>query len=143
MKEGFVEYLGSVDMAEILIARVRTIYEFYQTTSPCEIEDIFVSEYINDQGQRVYESLWFFAQQSYMEAKQFASQDDFDFMRGRLIRWQVQKHDYDFDSDATIKSRLALRFQSPSGVSGNLKASGKNCEHLKSIMVKYVIPNTG
>ena len=146
MKDEFLKYLESIGMTKTLCKRVETIYEFYKEICPDKITGIFVTDYIKGDGSREYENLWFFSTKYCMEAANFITADHFDMapIAKRVFRWEIKKQDYDFKK-ATEKSRLSLEFDmsgaGPGGVSGYLKASKGNCDHLKDIILKYVVPN--
>jgi len=142
MKDKFVNYLQSIGMTKISIERVEIIQTFYKDICPDEITDIYVSEYLKEDGSREYENLWLFSKRYCMEAKLFLTKDDFDTtpIMKRIEYLKVEKQDYDFNK-AIDKSRMYLNFQLDTRINGNLKASRENCDHLKSIIIKFVIPN--
>lgn len=140
MKNEFEEYLKALGMTEALRARVEEIVEFYATACPEEIEDIFVSEYIQEDGTRVYENFWCFSKQYAMEAKDFVNRDNFDSapVGANVAHWEITKQDYDFKK-AEEKSRMALDVQfAGSVVRGLLKASKENCDQLRNVFLKYL-----
>lgn len=142
MMNQFTPYYTSIGLTSAAIERVTAIYDFYAKSLSLEVIDTFVSEYVNGDGVRTYESLWFFSSKYCMEAKQFLSQDDFDATPLECVSyWEIQKQDYDF-VQATEKSRITLTFGTPLEIGGNLKASGVNCDHLKSVMLKYIVART-
>ena len=141
MKEEFSVYLDSIAITKIARDRIETISEFYQQTCPEEINDIFVTDYLTEEGRREYENLWFFSNSFMMEAKRFLSTDDLDLTPiGEMLRWEVKKQEYDF-KQATGRSRLFLSFDINGFVGAELKASQENCDYLRDIFFKYVVPN--
>ncbi len=58
MKDEFLEYLESIGMTKTLCKRVETIYAFYTEICPDEITDIFITDYIKEDGTREYQNLW-------------------------------------------------------------------------------------
>ena len=144
MKQEFVDYLESIGIkAGVLLDRIESIYEFYMDLCPDEIADIFVTDYIDSEGRREYENLWFFSDRYVMEAKGFAAgKDDFDItpINDRVIHCTIQKQDYDF-KEVTDKSRLHLLFGLDTGAIADFKASKENCDALKNIISKYMKPN--
>lgn len=147
MKQEFASYLNSIDMSSTLIKRAADVFRFYAEICPEEITDIFVSEYVNEEGQREYENLWILSPNYVGEAHNFLDKDDFDLTRiARNVNiLRVRKEEYDFTA-ATHKSRLRLEFlfriQGQLGaVKGAMKASGRNCDYLKAIVLKYIVPN--
>jgi len=76
MKEESIKYLKFIGMGDILIGRVEEIYKFYEeilARLDDEIEDIFVTDNIQSDGLRQYESVFLFANKYVLEAKLFIS----------------------------------------------------------------------
>jgi hypothetical protein len=142
MKAEWATYLESIGIQKLFLKRVEEVFDFYQQVYPNQMEDIFVTEYIDEEGNTQYENIWLFSTTSAMEAKNFLKEDDFDSVP--LIKqvkyWSIKKTEYDF-TQATTKSRMVLQFSLLSGISGHMKASIKNCDHLKSLFIKYILPN--
>ena len=122
--------------------RVKDAYAFFADTCPESIAKIFVTDYVKEDNERVYENVWFFSKNLYMEAKLFASTADYDFapLHGPLEYTRVKMTDYDFKK-ADTKSRLSIEFTMRTKVGGDLRASGDNCDHLKGIFVEVLKPN--
>ena len=114
----------------------------YKELYPDEIMDIFITDYIKEDGSREYENLWFFSEKTCMEAKQFITTEDFDIIRikKRVNIWNIRKHNYDFKK-AIDTSRLFLRVNFDIDVDGELKAAKNNCDNLRKIILKYIVPN--
>ncbi len=142
MKEEFRTYLEIIGLSEPLRKRVESILEYYKEICPEEITAIIVTDYIQEDGSRVYENLWFFSNSFIMESKQFISNDDFDItsLKNRIEYWQIQKSNYDFKK-ASETSRLYLKINIDTGVSGSFKTSKENCDYLKDIIHRYIKPN--
>ncbi len=142
MKEEFIKYLESIGIAEALRKRIETTYEFCREICPDEIIDIFVEEYIKEDGSREYENLDFFSKRYAVEARQFIAKDDFIItpIQKRISYYTLQKRDYNFKT-ATEKSRLYLEFDLDTGLKGELKASKENCDYLRDIILKYIKSN--
>jgi len=142
MKEEFKKYLKDVGITGDIRERVERIYDFYREICPDEITGIFITDYIKEDGERVYEHLWFFSEKYCMEAKQFITTDDFDItpIKSRILYWGLKKQDYDFKK-ATEKSRLHLKFKMDTWIDGELKASKGNCDYLRDIILEYIKSN--
>jgi len=142
MKEEFKKYLEDVDIIGAIGEKVERIYDFYREICPDEITGIFITDYIKEDGERVYEHLWFFSEKYCMEAKQFITTDDFDItpIKNQIIYWVLKKQDYDFKK-ATEKSRLYLKFKMETRIDGELKASKGNCDYLRDIILEYIKSN--
>jgi len=143
MKAEWSKYLKSIGIKGPFLKRVEEVLDFYQQVYPNQIQDIFVTEYLGNDGNREYESLWLFSETFAMEAKQFLKEkDDYDSvsLRQQVEYWTIKKTEYDFHK-ASTKSRMMLKFELLSGVGGTLKASQGNCDYLKAIFSKHIIPN--
>lgn len=142
MKGKFIKYLDCISIANAFRNKIETIYKLCKELCPEEITDIFITDYIKEDGSREYENLWFFSDKHCMEAKQFRTRDDFDIIhiKKRVTYWNIQKQNYDF-KNATEKSRLFLRVNFEFGMSGEFKAAKENCDYLKKIILKYIMKN--
>ena len=142
MTEWYSEYLDDLEMAETLRERVDHFYRIYTKFCPEKITDIFITDLITDEGLREYESLWFFSDSYVMEALRFISEDTFDMaVYGNGIqRWELRKQDYDLE-EAGKGSRLHLEFRMGGDVRGILKAARENCDHLRDVFAKHILPN--
>lgn len=144
MKEDFKEYLMDLDMKNTLIDRVEKIMMFFEEVYPAkDVEDIFVEEYITQHGSREYGSLQLFSNDLIFEAKNFAKDmDDFSYypLNNHIKLIRITKEKYDF-LKATPDSRFNLYFNIDSEVFYELKSTQENCDHLKTIFMKYIKPN--
>ena len=142
MRKEFIKYLESIGITKALQERIETIYECCKELCSNELNDIFVTDYLQEDGTREYENLWFFSDKYCMEAKNFITVDDFDIspIKKRINYWTIQKQNYDFKK-ATGKSYLYLRVSCDVKVQLILKAANNNCDYLKEIILKYVVPN--
>lgn len=142
MKTEWTEYLNLIGITGLFYKRVEEILDFYQKVYPDQAEDIFVGEYIDNDGNRQYESLWIFTESKIGEAKKFLTEDDFDstFSKKQIKYWSIKKENYDF-LEASTKSRMVIRFILKYNTNGELKASRENCKYLKTIFFKYFVVN--
>ena len=142
MKPQFSEYLASIGIKDLFYQKVEDVYAFYSEILDEDVLDVFVTEYIDGEGRREYENLWFFTATYAMEAKQFLTKDDFDFapIKNRVLRWKIAKRDYDF-KEATVKSRMHLYVALGNGIKCGFKASQENCDSLRDVFLNYFKPN--
>ena len=142
MKEAFVQYLREISLTIPLIDRIDHVISSYAIFCPEVITQIFVSEFIKEDGTREYESLWLFSETFIMEAKRFVNQDNFDItpLKNRLNYIQIEKRDYEF-TETTESSRLSIHFSSRDGISGDIKGSKVNCRYLYDIFVNHILTN--
>jgi hypothetical protein len=142
MDKKFVTYLESVGMTDILIKKAAAMHKVYCELCAEKITDIFVSEHLNEDGSRVYDSLWFFSENYFMESSEFTYKGNYDIapMRKKITLCRVETQEYDF-SGTTDKSRMFVKAQMELYVNCEFKASKNNCDHLRAILKKYISPN--
>ena len=145
MKDEWAEYLKSVGFQDPLLQRADSVLRFYSDFACIDIDLIFVSEYRDSEKGRVYESLWVFSEDCAGETKLVEKQENFDLIRlsNNVVRWVVEKTEFEFDDKATDASRLTASFScvsGPLGISGILKASGTNCLRLAEALRKFIMP---
>lgn len=142
MKDSFVKYLKTLGITEPLQERIETIYGFFREICPAEITDIFVSEYIAKDGSREYQNLRFLSEKYAMLAADFINKDVFNIggIFKNMTAIKMEKKDYDFKK-STEKSRMTLTIRYDYGATSTYKASKENCDYLRDIIRKYIIPN--
>jgi len=142
MKTEWKTYLETIGIQGGFLKRVQKVLDFYQQVYPKQVEDVFVTEYFDKEGNRQYQNVWLFSSESVMEAKQFLTGDDFDSapLRRQVRYWNIKKIKYNFRK-ASTESRMLLDFRLATGDRCELKASRENCDFLKDIFLKHVLPN--
>lgn len=134
------EYLNRMGITtDILKDRVKLAYSMASQMCPEEIEEVFVSDYIKDDGTREYDSVWFFSKGYCIEAHSFITENSIDIVRIKAKRIQVELKDYDFKK-ATEKSRLQVTILLEETLEGKIKAAKENCDVLRDITIKYFKP---
>jgi hypothetical protein len=144
MKTEFKAYLDDINEPTAIKDRVNDLLEQYKNLFFEDIQDIFIEEYIDKNGEKTYEALHCFSKNFDFEITNFLFNDkifivptknNFDVFK------IVEKEDYDF-SVATDKSRLMISVSASGGnLSGRYLASKKNCEYLTKIIKTYIFPN--
>lgn len=141
------QYLESIGITGALATKVDEISKFYSQYLGSQIDDVFISEFINKDGSRVYENLWFFNQNFCYEAKLFNAQEDYDcdVIKNAIFSYTIKKIDFDIVANTTNdNSRMFLEFGlKMSTRGGDMKASKENCKQLSKIFKKYILPNHG
>ncbi len=143
MRDEWTEYLKSVGFREPLLGRAAKTFRFYREFVGFEIQTIFVSEYLDNSGQRQYEALWVFSDKAVGEAKFRGPEERIDLipLENNIVHWIVEKTAFEFDGTATEASRLTLRYRLGEGqLMGIMKASGTNCLRLADILRKFITP---
>ena len=142
MKHEFFNYLTSLPMPNTYVNRTTAVLDQIERLFIFETEDLFVTDYIKDDGERVFESLWLFNRDLAVEAKDFLNKEDFDLtpIKSTVGYLCVKSSGFDFVK-ATNKSRLNISFYFRGGISAQMRASGENCLKLLGVFQTYVKPN--
>jgi len=144
MKAEFLEYLKLIGITEEkYLKRIETIIEVHSTICQEEIIDIFVDEYIKEDGTREYDGITFFSNEYVFGATQFLTEDNFMFSKRmkNVTVITIKGNNYDFKK-ATENSRLNMEIRHDiRELYGIFKASKENCDYLKKIYFKYIAPN--
>jgi hypothetical protein len=143
MKSAWEKYLESVGVNGLFLDRAKYVVNFYDELYPNAVDDVFVSEYVDKDGQREFESLWIVSDNFICEAKAFLTQDDFDStpLPGNIVYWTIKKEEFDFKVP-TAKSRMILSFRVNGELTCTMKASGENCSNLRNLFLKIVLPRS-
>ena len=132
------------DVPGAVARRVATLRAYYRALG-IENTETFLSESLNAEGIRSYESLWLISRDAIFEAALAEDTDDeIDGVRMRagLIRWVAKSRNYDF-VEATADSRLQITLWFADELYGELKATGANCDRLRALVTRYVVPELG
>lgn len=138
------KYLEDIGITEPIRKRIDEVYSYIQRINPSTFTDIFVTEYIKEDGTRVYSDVDFFT-----ETGIIVTMEGF-LINNAIVVANIKKHfvvlelnakDYDFKK-ANEKSRLKIStwYDSPE-VTGELRATGRNCDYAMEIYRKYLLPN--
>jgi hypothetical protein len=143
MEKKILAYLELIDITTPpLIERVERIQKIQLELCKEEVEDIFIDEYITADGKREYEDLSFFSKNYFFGAKRFLSEDTFLLtkLNEKFDMYTIKQKNYDFKK-ATDDSRLQVNFSKNNISTGIFKASKLNCDCLRDILSKYMMPN--
>ena len=93
-----------------------------------------MTDSLGDNGNRHWNSLWFFSHRCVMEVKAFeiGTADDLDFMgvTDGIFYCQVIKTQYTPGTAATVNSRLKVSVRYIEHMGGIMEATGMNCDQL-------------
>ena len=142
MKQEFSAYLKDiVGLTDLFLTRAEIAFDFYQTLFPDDIKDIFVSEYIDKEGNRQFESIYIVTSNMLCEAKKFIIEEDFDFLpiNNKIVYCRIKRTA--FDSKTTSNdSRMTVNI-SIEDFHADFKASKENCKKLVAIFNQFLLPN--
>ncbi len=138
----FLPYLRELGLnTEVMLERIYLLYELCSNICPEKIEDIFIEDYIKEDGTREYTDLDFNSKNYGLSARNFLSKIDYSitFITNRVEYFAVQTQDYDLNK-ATDKSRMNVEVIFEQFTS-HFKAAKNNCDYLSKLIEKYIKPN--
>jgi hypothetical protein len=142
MIEKFEDYIGGLPLTRVVKERINELLELNSKIKECEIDDIFICEFKNEEGTRNYTSLWLFNEKYCIECKNFMSLYDFDITpyNKRIDYCSITPVNFDFVTP-TNQSIINIHFHFGFGIAGNLIATEENCLSALNIYKKYIISN--
>jgi hypothetical protein len=141
--DGLRTYLETMGMASAHQDRVQQLLALYLRFPDARPTAYFVSEYPEDDGTRVYESLWLFSDRYAMEARYPGAGDeriDFICLQKGVRHVVVEVKAYDLATPSPA-SRMRVEAWFTGNRLGELRASGANCEALRAIVSEHLLPN--
>lgn len=140
----YEQYLKEIGIkSRELLSRLTTLYNICAEACPEDINQIFVSEYLNSDNSRVYESLFLFSNNFIIEIKQ-------PFNEG--FRWDISgifnsfkwvdfsSSNFDYET-ATSSSKLQMTCTYHTDLQSEMKATESNCIHLWTVYKETIRPN--
>jgi hypothetical protein len=144
MKEQFVKYLETIGVSGPLLAHVDGIYSVCQQLIPTELEAIFLSDYVQEDGSRWYDFLWFFSPGYALAVPNLRDPDVLDVLAtgSGVAQCTITRKAYDLANE-TSDSRLHVKLRLADGPQLELRASRENCRFLRDIVRQYFLANHG
>lgn len=141
MKGEWIDYLKSVDVSETLQAHIQSVFEEFSPFFSEEIDRIFISDLIDEEGIRRHNNLWYFSKSYSHETKDITSGDNIDVVKhsSKIIRIKISRENFGF-TDYNDKSRLFVQVEFSGGLSGELRATRNNCVVLADIIKNVYLP---
>ena len=107
-----------------------------------DLRDIFVSDYIDQDGNRNYTSLWLIYEDRICEAKNFINEVDIDstyYTKNQVVYWNL-KSKLGIKDDFNDSDRLSLNVTfNKEALRGEFKAAKNNCTYLMYILKEYFV----
>jgi hypothetical protein len=141
-REILLAYLELVGSPKAIQERAESLLAVYESLG-VQPSGFFLSEYRQEDGSPVHQSLWLFTDDLAMEAKlPTTGGEQFDFVPlARAIRHLVvEATDYDF-AKASDESRMRVEVWFDGQRLGELRASASNCDLLMTVVGRYLLPN--
>lgn len=140
MEKNFSDYFELLNLTPIVIKRIENILQFYNSFCPEKIENILITDFINEDSSREFGSLWLFSKNFWMEANHFLLKDEFDITPLiRVTRISITKEEFDSEKPTT-KSKVYVYISIEDDIHGEIKATGYNCIKVFEIIEKYIKP---
>lgn len=140
-----MKYFDTVDWDPAVRERLRDLSRYAEEFSPEPIRQVFISETIDTENARDYQSGWFLSQNFALEffdlmaGKGEPTRFDVTPMSGRVVRIQFTVVQF-AGNRASASSRMAVEFATTELVTGILRASGaQNCRWLRSIADDFIV----
>lgn len=138
-----IDYLNSIGInTDTLTKKVETTLRAARRICPEEIQSIYISDWIQTEGQRAYEHLYLFTNTYIIESANFSTDTNVNIevtvLKDR-VKYVIVKYN-DYFEKANTASRLSVFFGTDSGIF-ELKGAKENCDKLIEVYDKYVRPN--
>lgn len=130
------DYLDQIQAPEALRARIQELLDAYRRIVDLSSADVFVSDVIDDEGNRSFPSMWVFTDHAAYEAQLSSGNgDELDGtpISGRVVHWVSRTRDFSF-AEVVDSSRMHVEVWFPDELFGELKATGANCARLAKIL---------
>jgi hypothetical protein len=139
----YIDYLNSIDInTGTLITKIEKTLRAARRICPEKDQSIYVSDWIQTEGQRAYEHLYLFTNTYIIESANFSTDANINIevtiLKDRVKYVLVKYNDY-FEK-ANAESRLSVTFLTNGGAF-QLKGAKENCDKLIEVYDKYVRPN--
>jgi hypothetical protein len=135
------EYFDLLDLGTPIRDRLNKVLHFYSDILPHAISQVFVSETAEKGGGLLVGSLWVFAGGFVCEAHEVLTQDKFDIATAGYQHVIVEARSFELGAEPTEKSRLLVKYSSNFRSTGNLRASGANCQVLYDLYKTHFVRN--
>ncbi len=137
----FQLYLRKIGVTQPIQGRVEYFHCLCSNMYFGKLSDIFIDDYLTEDGTRKYLDLTFFSQYFNFSIHNFLIEDKINV--ATLQTWvdqiDIKVDNYDFKK-ANDKSLMIVQLYKEFNPTGNYKASQKNCEYLVQILRKYMQP---
>lgn len=141
MEEKKNEYLKSIGISEIVNKRINELIEQVENLSKEKVVDILVTDYVNEDGMRIYENLRVWTDSFKIIIVDFLTESKINLSpKNELLAVvQITAKDFDFLEPST-NSRLYIAAKTYFDNNVPLKGSGINCAKVMEMYHKYIAP---
>lgn len=135
-------YIKNIGGSTVLIAKVKEIKKLADQICPEKIVAFHLSEFKKTNGERKFESVFFFSEKFILESHNILTDElniDIALIKGYIDFYKIELKDYNY-----VKAVEASKMQIM-GQLGNaiilMKATGNNCDNLWKIIHEFIKPN--
>lgn len=141
MQDEWRKYLKDIGLSNTLQSRAAKIFGEFSSLFPQEVTGIFVTDRIDKEGHRRYDSLWFLSNDFLMESKNFGSSDNIDMIRHsrNIVYLTIEKEHYNL-RNVNDKSRLTVMAKLSETLGAEFRATRNNCPVLREVVKKHLLP---
>lgn len=134
-------YLDGIDASGLIRTRVDLFVELYDALYADGVfTNTFISDAVNEEGERSWKSLWLWGPELMAECKNFLFIEDWDCAPiGNVKVWAATSHEYKPDS-ISADSRIQLKFYNNQSVSGTMTGTGDNCVGVTKFLREALVP---
>lgn len=146
MKNEFYEYCSEIEISEPLLTEIRNMYAIARRLLDEEINELFISEYVDQGGVRNYQNIYFFSEDRLVT---FVATNTTNCtvigLDGLFPITQTSFENYDFrEAKSASRLRIVLGAESVHGTRHqaiSFSASGNNCDYLAKVYTKIILPH--
>lgn len=141
LSESARTYLDEVEASGLIRSRVDFFVELYDAVYGAGVfTNTFISDAINDDGERSWTSLWFWGPALMAECKNFLFVEDWDCAPiGNVKVVSAVSKEYTPGS-ITESSRIQLKFYNSESISGTMTGTGSNCVGVTKFLREALVP---
>jgi len=139
-----LEYYEFLSLTPPVRSRVEEVVSQIRALCQEDMSDIFISEYVQQDGSHIYGSVWTFSKTFVSEGLLLQAADSTRFdvvqVKGNVAQIVIEQRHFDWNAPAADSSRLTVevRFRL-TGLVGQMQATGRNCEVLRELVMKYLV----
>ena len=127
------------------IKRAREVFELGKYMCPEVLREIFISNYRESDGKEQFKDIWFFSDNFIVEALNFIKIEipkvEITTYTNNLYFISIETQNYNFGQEAQKDSILHIMFLTMNRFECDIRATGQNCNTLRSIFKRFIKNN--
>lgn len=136
MNEQHFAYLAEIGTTRVARDRAQTMWSIVHGLFGSELKEIFVNDYVTDEGVRTFSNIWFFTDEYFAECRDFIERTHFDRTDYlERIQWiDIEAISYDMGENTTDTSRLMVEARMNDNLTMTFKSARNNCKYLRDLV---------